>query len=214
MKKILFTIAVVTCTYVSIYLLDRYVSSATRNKLYSSIKKIPYNRVGLLLGTIKTLANGRTNLYYIYRIHAASKLYHSHKIDYILVSGDNSKKTYDEPTTIKKDLIAKGIPESRIYLDYAGFRTLDSVVRAQKVFGQSKFTVISQPFHNERAVFLARRNNIQAIGFNAKDVTVFYGLKTKTRESFARVKMFLDILFGTKPKFLGKKIIIKYTQTK
>ncbi|MEM7183418.1 MAG: ElyC/SanA/YdcF family protein [Spirochaetota bacterium] len=209
MKKTLVAIALLSCAYLSVYVLDRHVSNATRNKLYRSVKKIPYNRVGLLLGTIKTLPNGRINLYYIYRIHAASKLYHSHKIDYILVSGDNSRKTYDEPTTIKKDLQAKGIPENRIYLDYAGFRTLDSVVRAQKVFGQNKFTVISQRFHNERAVFLASRNNIQAIGFNAKDVTVFYGLKTKIRERFARVKMFLDILFGIRPKFLGKKITIE-----
>ena len=175
---------------------------------YNHESQIPANRVGLVLGTSKYLRNGRPNLYYQYRIDAAVRLYKAGKIEYLLVSGDNSTKRYDEPTMMKEDLIAKGIPASRIYLDYAGFRTLDSVVRAKEIFGQSSFTVVSQQFHNERAIFLAKWFELDVVGFNAKDVGVRYGLKTKIRERFARVKMLIDLLLGTRPKFGGEPIQI------
>lgn len=104
--------------------------------------------------------------------------------------------------------MAQGIPESRIFLDYAGFRTLDSVVRAKEIFGQDRFTVISQKFHNERAVYLARHYDIEAIGFNAQDVSVNNGFKTRIREWLARVKVFVDLLTNKQPKFLGEQIEI------
>jgi SanA protein len=126
----------------------------------------------------------------------------------VIISGDNSKSTYDEPTDMKNELVKRGIPESVIFLDYAGFRTFDSVIRAQKVFSQTEFTVISQQFHNERAIVIARHYGIKAIGYNAKDVTAYNGFKTKVREKFARVKLFLDFIIGNEPKFLGKKIEI------
>lgn len=190
----------------SILLVDYYVQIQTKEKLYSQLDTIPKNRVGLLLGTIKTLQSGYPNYYYIYRIEAASQLFHAGKIDYILVSGDNSRKGYDEPTDMKEDLIKKGVPEHKIVLDYAGFRTLDSVVRSNKIFGQKKLTIISQKFHNERAVFIAQYKGIDAIGFQAKDVSTRAGLKVQIRERFARVKMLLDLFLGVQPKFLGKKI--------
>ncbi len=136
------------------------------------------------------------------------KLFEEGKIDYILVSGDNGSKYYDEPSDFKEELIRRGIPAAQIYLDYAGFRTLDSVVRAKKIFGQERITIISQKFHNERAIYLAEKNGISAIGFNAKDLSGKYGLKTKVREYLARTKAFIDILFGVEPKFLGKQITI------
>ena len=185
------------------------VERKTRNSLFNETEKIPKNKVGLLLGTSKYLRDGRINLYYKYRIEAAIRLFKAGKIEFILISGDNGTKEYDEPTTIKNDLIAKGIPSERIYLDYAGFRTLDSVVRSKEIFGQDSITIISQPFHNERAIYIAKRKGIQAVGYNAKDVNVYYGLKTKAREKLARSKMVLDIIFGKKPKFLGETIEIK-----
>ena len=131
------------------------------------------------------------------------------KIEYILVSGDNATLYYNEPYTIKKDLIKAGIPEEKIFLDYAGFRTLDSMVRAKYVFGLDSVTVISQKFHNERAIFLAERKGLHAIGFNAEDITGSDGIKVRLREYFARVKVFIDLTFNTQPKFYGKKIEIK-----
>ncbi|MCL3781269.1 vancomycin high temperature exclusion protein [Prolixibacteraceae bacterium JC049] len=188
---------------------DRLVENSVSNKIYNSTKEIPYNKVGLLLGTSKILSNGLINLYYQYRIEAAIALFQSGKINYILVSGDNSTKDYDEPSTIKTDLIKRGIPANRIYLDYAGFRTLDSVIRCKKIFGQNSITFISQQFHNERAIYIAKRKGIDAVGFNAKDVNVHYGFKTQLREKLARVKMVLDLIFRKHPRFLGQKIEIK-----
>ncbi len=188
---------------------DRLVEKIASNKVYNSTKEIPHNKVGLFLGTGKILSNGRINLYYKYRIDAAVSLFKAGKVDFILVSGDNSTKDYDEPSTIKEDLIKNGIPANRIYLDYAGFRTLDSVVRCKEIFGQNSITIISQQFHNERAIYIAKRKDIEAVGFNANDVNVHYGFKTRLRERFARVKMVLDLMFGKKPKFLGEKIEIK-----
>lgn len=185
------------------------IEGKTEHKTYSSVSDIGYNRVGLVLGTSKFLGNGRLNLFFKYRVEAALELYHSKKIDFILISGDNSRKTYDEPTDFKNALIEGGIPESNIYLDYAGFRTLDSVVRAKKIFGLNKMTVISQKFHNQRAIYLSNYYDIEAIGYNAKDVTGKNGLKVKIREYFARTKVFIDLLLGVKPKFLGKTIQIK-----
>ena len=185
------------------------VTKTVQNKVYNSIEKIPSNNVGLVLGTSKYLKSGYINAYYTYRIDATVKLYKANKISFVLVSGDNGNSEYDEPTTMKEDLIEQGIPANKIFLDYAGFRTFDSVIRADKVFGQSKITVISQKFHIERAIFIANRNNIEAIGFVASNVSVNYGFKTMIREKFARVKLMLDIILNKQPKFLGKKIEIK-----
>ena len=126
-----------------------------------------------------------------------------------MVSGDNSSTDYDEPSTIKNDLVAQGIPPTKIFLDYAGFRTLDSVVRSKEIFGQHEVTIISQQFHNERGIYIAESKGMKAVGINAKDVSTPYGFKTRLRERFARVKMMLDLIFGKKPKFLGEKIQIK-----
>ena len=208
-KKILkFGILIGLLSVIGILAADRLVEKATSDKVYNSTKEIPYNKVGLLLGTGKTLSNGWINLYYKYRIEAAVKLFKAGKVDFILVSGDNSTKEYDEPSTIKEDLIQQGIPSHKIYLDYAGFRTLDSVVRCKEVFGQSSVTIISQQFHNERAIYISKHKDIDAVGFNAKDVDVQYGFKTQLRERLARVKMVIDLVFGKNPKFLGKKVEI------
>lgn len=185
------------------------IELGTRGKTYADTSKIPKNKVGLVLGTAKRLRSGNINKYFEYRIAATAKLYKAGKIDFVLVSGDNGRTEYDEPTDFKDDLVKNGIPEEKIFLDYAGFRTLDSVVRAKKVFGQDSFTIISQEFHNERAIYLAQKNDIKAIGFNAQDATLRYGIKVKIREYFSRTKVFMDILFGVQPKFLGEPIEIK-----
>ena len=165
--------------------------------------------MGLVLGTAKNLVGGRPNLYYSHRISATIALYKAGKIEFVLVSGDNGTKYYNEPKTIKKDLITGGIPAEKIFLDYAGFRTLDSMVRAKEVFGLERVTVISQKFHNERAIYLAEKKGLTAIGFNANDVSGNSGLKVHLREYLARVKVFVDLVFNTQPKFFGEKIKIE-----
>ena len=182
------------------YVTDDYVTS--------SINKLPKEKVGLVLGTSKSLKNGNKNPYFFYRIEAAEELFKSGKIDYIIVSGDNSSQYYNEPEDMQTELIARGIPKTKIFLDFAGLRTLDSVVRAKEIFGQNSYLIISQRFHNERAVFLAQKKGIEAYGYNAKDVNKKAGFKTSLREYFARVKVFWDLFFGVDPKFSGSKVVI------
>lgn len=208
-KKIIGVLLVFIIPFMLVFVANYSIKRNAVNKTFSNSSEIKKNKVGLVLGTAKILKNGRVNLYFKYRIQATVALYKKGKIDFILVSGDNGNKNYDEPTDFKNELIKKGIPSNRIFLDYAGFRTLDSVVRAKEIFGQTSVTIISQKFHNERAIFLAEKNGIKAIGFNAKDLTGKYGLKVRIREYFARTKAFLDILFGVEPKFLGEKVEIK-----
>ncbi|WP_196893243.1 SanA/YdcF family protein [Aureivirga marina] len=185
-----------------------YVKKSTKNQIFTNVNQIPKNKVGLLLGTGKHTSRGHLNLFYKYRIQATEKLYKAGKIEYVLISGDNSRKDYDEPSMMKEDLIELGIPENRIILDYAGFRTLDSVIRANKIFGQDSFTVISQNFHNERAICIANNKNLDVVGFNAKSVSFNYSKKTLVREYLARTKMILDLAINKQPKFLGEPIKI------
>lgn len=185
------------------------VEFSTADRIYREVEKIPHNKVGLVLGTARHQVGGGINPYYQSRIDATIELFRAGKISYVLVSGDNGSVYYNEPNTIKKDLVAGGIPEKKIYLDYAGFRTLDSMIRARIVFGLDSVTVISQEFHTERALFIASKKDLYAIGYSAKDVSGSRGVKVHLREYFARVKVFLDLIFNTQPRFYGKRIEIE-----
>ncbi len=176
---------------------------------YSNIDRVPVRLVGLVLGCVKKVGP-YDNEYFKTRVDAAAKLFHAGKVRYLIVTGDNSHDGYDEPTDLKAALIEKGVPADRIYCDYAGFRTLDSVVRANKVFGQDDCTIISQRFHNERALYLARRHGMpDAVAFDARDPVYGSVYKMYLREVFARCQAVFDVEFlHTKPRFLGKRISI------
>lgn len=191
-----------------IFFCNLAIDKAAEGKLYNNVESVPYNKVGLLLGTAKFLSSGYINYYYQYRIDAAVQLYKARKISYVVISGDNSRPDYNEPELMRTDLIAQGVDSTHIYLDYAGFRTFDSMVRLREIFGQRSATIISQPFHNERALYIASKEGITAVGFNARDVNANAGFKVQAREKLARTKVFLDYLFGNSPKFLGEKISI------
>ncbi|WP_299364511.1 ElyC/SanA/YdcF family protein [Winogradskyella sp.] len=204
MKKIKIIFLIIVFIGLGVFITYHWISFKTRHLVFDKVNLIPKNKVGLVLGTGKYAANGNINLFYKYRIDAAVNLYEAGKIEFILVSGDNSRKNYDEPSDFKNDLIAEGIPKEKIFLDYAGFRTLDSVIRAKEIFGQTSITFISQKFHNQRAIYIADHFNIKAVGFNAKDVH-----NSHLREYFARSKASLDLVFNVQPKFLGEKITIQ-----
>lgn len=208
-KYLKFFILLVTIALLLIVLCNFIIHTSAEEKTFSNVDEIPKNRVGLVLGTSKKLSNGEANPYYTFRVAATVRLFKAGKIDYILVSGDNATIYYNEPSTIQKDLVKHGVPKERIFLDYAGFRTLDSMVRAKVVFGLDSATVISQKFHNERAIFLAEKKGLRAIGYNARDITGQQGFKVQFREYFARVKVFLDLLFNIQPKFYGEPVEIK-----
>ncbi|WP_297797511.1 ElyC/SanA/YdcF family protein [uncultured Eudoraea sp.] len=209
-KKYRFLLALLLLLSILVVIISNFtIEVSARGKTFTDPANTPKNKVGLVLGTSRMLVKGGVNPYYANRIKATIELYKAGKIEFILVSGDNGTIYYNEPTTIKKDLIKGGIPDEKIFLDYAGFRTLDSMVRAKYIFGLDSVTVISQKFHNERAIYLAEKKGLKAIGFNAEGITGKQGVKVQFREYFARVKVFLDLLFNTQPRFYGDKIEIK-----
>lgn len=193
----------------AIWIVNYIVIKDTQGQLYYSVAQIPKNKVGIILGTAKFKDKGRNiiNPYYQYRIDAAVELYMAGKIDVIIVSGDNSTKYYNEPLTMRDDLIARGVPIEKIVLDNAGFRTLDSILRGRDIFGLSNFTIISQTFHNQRALYIANHKNVQTIAFCAQDGHDPW--EEKIREKLARVKMMIDLLMNKQAKFYGDKIEIK-----
>lgn len=178
---------------------------ASRGRLFDDTTNLPSAEVGLVFGTSDTY-KGRQNRYFRYRIDAAVKAWNAGKVKTLIVSGDNRSKYYNEPEKMKAALVVEGVPEDRIVCDYAGLRTFDSVVRAKEIFGVDTILVISQPFQNERAIYLAQAHGIEAYGLNAEDVEMRAGFKTKLREVGARVKMWLDVnVLDTKPTHLGDK---------
>ncbi|MDO9001127.1 MAG: ElyC/SanA/YdcF family protein [Bacteroidota bacterium] len=185
------------------------VFNSTKNQLYNDVKSIPKTKVGIVLGTSRLLRNGTKNLYFSYRINAAKLLFESKKVSYLILSGDNRVDEYNEPKDMHDALIALGVPDSCLILDYAGLRTFDSMVRSKEVFGQDSIIVISQEFHNARAVYISNKIGLTAFGFNAQKVTTQQAVKIKFREYFSRTKCILDLyILNTKPKHLGKKIKI------
>ena len=193
-----------------VYYAKYEIDTVSQGKVYGSIEEVPERKIGLVLGCSKYLSNGRKNLYFQQRIEAAKELYFSDKVKFLLVSGDNSTKYYDEPTTMKKDLIALGVPGNKIYCDYAGLSTLDSVVRTKDVFKENQFIVISQGFHVRRAIYLGLAHDIDLIGYAPQGVSGLGSLKTELRECLARGKALLDVKFlNRQPKFLGEPVIIK-----
>ena len=178
---------------------------ASRGRIFTDPNQIPQTKVGLIFGTSDRV-NGRENLYFRYRIDAAEEVWKSGKVSILIVSGDNRERYYNEPEKMRLALIRRGIPSDRIVCDYAGLSTLYSVIRAKEIFGVDPVLFISQRFQNERAIYLAKANGIQAYGYNARDVNTQGGIKTKLREVAARVKMWLDVnLLKTRPKVMGEQ---------
>jgi SanA protein len=207
-KRILFLGAMpALAAIVSIAGADRLCQSAARNKIFRSTQSIPFNDVALVLGTGKVTARGNLDLHFTQRIEAAAKLYRAGKVRRLLVSGDNHVAGYDEPSDMRDALIAAGVPADAIVCDYAGFRTLDSVVRAKIVFGLSRCTIVSEEFHCPRALWIARKHGLNAIAFAAPDLeSRRWTWRVKAREQLARVACALDLyVLHRKPKFSGPK---------
>ncbi len=208
-RTIIKAIAVFSITFVLLlFLFHLFISWRSAKYIYDNIEELPENDVALVLGTSRYQRDGSANIYFYNRMDAVLKLYENNKISYILVSGDNRTIHYNEPGFMRYELLKRGIPDSVIYLDYAGFRTFDSVIRCHEVFGQNSFTIVSQKFHNQRAIFIARSKNLDAIAFNAGDIDSIKGFRVQIREIFARVKVYIDIITGKKPKFLGEPVKI------
>lgn len=194
---------------------DQACSRVAAGRLFRSTADVPERSVGLVLGTGKQTRRGAPNPHFEHRIAAAAALYHAGKVRHLLVSGDNHVAAYDEPDDMRAALIAAGVPASAITCDYAGFHTLDSVVRAREVFGLNECTIITEEFHCPRALWIAGVHGVDAIAYAAPDVSGRrWSLRADTREQFARAWCALDLhLLHRGPKFLGPKEPILLTDT-
>lgn len=187
--------------------LDRWMSWKTAPYIYENLKSLPHRQVGVVLGTAKYYRGGGINQYYLYRMQGALNAYNSGKINYLLLSGDNALHSYNEPMTMRKDLIAAGVDPADIVLDYAGFRTLDSIVRTRKVFDTNDFIIITQRFHCERALFIALHMGIQAQCYAVPSPKNM--LNIRVREVGARLGALADLyVMKREPHFLGPLIPI------
>ncbi len=210
-RWLLYSGSLLLLAFLIVAIVDWQFVRAARDRRYTRVEEIPHRKVALLLGTGKYLqgSSSRENPMYRYRVEAAAALWHASKVEFILASGDHGTADYDEPSDMTRDLVALGVPHEAIYRDYAGFRTLDSIVRAQHVFGLKQCTIVSQGFHNERALYLARASGLDAIAFDAADVPFAWALKTHLREKIARVAAMVDVhVLHTKPRYYGKRIEI------
>ncbi|MDH5599469.1 MAG: YdcF family protein [Cyclobacteriaceae bacterium] len=195
---------------VVVVLCNVWVVTSTSDRVYSNISEVPYRKVGLVLGTSSKFEDGRPNIFFNQRIATAIKLFKSGKVSFLIVSGDNSTKYYNEPLMMKNALIKGGIPESKITMDFAGLRTLDSIVRSNEIFGQDSITVITQDFHSYRALFIADYYKLNMIAMVPGKLPLKTSGKVRFREFLARPLAILDLfLLNKKPKHLGKKELLE-----
>lgn len=189
-------------------LANAWMIASANGKMYDDLENIQARDVALVLGTSRSYDGKKENPFFTERIRAAAELYFSGKVKHIIVSGDNSNKNYNEPRDMRKALVKLGVPGECITMDFAGLRTLDSVLRCKEIFQQKKFIVVSQGFHNYRALFIANFHGIDAIAYNA-DYPENMSDKTLYREYLARPKALVDLYWlNAQPKYLGDKVNI------
>lgn len=194
---------------------NRWVTLSAEPYVYSDIEALPENDVGLLLGTSPYSRKGNENVLFQHRIDAAAELYKAGKIRHVLASGANPDHTYNEPRKMYYALVEAGVPAEAITLDFAGFRTLDSVVRATAVFKLERYTVISQRFHVYRAIFIARNDGIPAVAYAPPETREKQKRRVLLREALARFNAILDLfLLRTRPRFLGEPVQINLEHAK
>jgi SanA protein len=187
-----------------------WIVSSTKARVFSDAEELPDHRVALVLGTSHKIEGGAPNPFFETRMETAAQLYKLGKIDHFILSGDNRSVFYNEPLEMRKALLRRGVPASAITLDYAGLRTLDSVVRCKKIFGQDKITIITQPFHSYRALFISRYFKIDAVAMVAEEPDFEYSFRVLFREYLARTKAILDLyVLKTSPRFMGQREEVK-----
>ena len=186
-------IAVAFVVVMVVLLCNWWVVHTTQKQVYFDIHRLPANDMALVLGTSRFVKSGRDNLFFRYRMEATARLWKEGKIKHIILSGNNDSEYYNEPSDMRKALVRLGVPESVMTLDYAGFRTFDSVLRCKAVFNQDKITIISQNFHNARALYIGNHEGMDAVAFAAQDVPQGYSLQTLIREYLARPRAMLDV---------------------
>lgn len=186
---------------------ERRLDRAAEAKSFVDAGKVPVVNVALVLGTAPIGPEGGPNRYFVYRLDAAAALYKAGKVKYFIVSGTREGR-YDEPTAMRDGLVARGVPAAAIYRDFGGDRTLDSIVRARRVYGQTRLIVVSQRFHLARALFLALHEGIEAWGFEARDVDQPYSIFTELRRYPSALRAYWDVWNGMRAEEAGKPVRI------
>ncbi|MEU8249635.1 ElyC/SanA/YdcF family protein [Nonomuraea sp. NPDC048916] len=170
------------------------------------LARVPTSQAALVLGA--GLYGGRPTSMLASRLDIAAELYHAGKVSALLLSGDNGRADYDEPTAMRDHLRARGVPDAVMVLDYAGFDTWDSCVRAREVFGAERVTVVTQEFHLPRAVTLCRTAGLDTFGVG-DDSTRQWATTTyvyAARELLATAKGLADALvLHSDPVFPGPR---------
>jgi SanA protein len=174
---------------------NAWIIFATHSSIKNSTNDVAENSVCLVLGTSKKVVGGKANPYFDNRIMAASELYRSGKVKKFILSGDNRTRYYNEPLDMKIALMAQGVPEDAIILDYAGLRTLDSILRCKEIFGHNRIVIVTQKFHSYRAVFISQYYQIDAQAFIAQNIPLDKAISVMFREYLARPKAVLDLYF-------------------
>lgn len=204
-RRILFLcMAMIVVIIAVIAMCDVVVTRNASGKTYEDVDSVPHRRVGLVLGTspISTW-NGRRNYYFDYRVKAGADLYKAGKVDWLVVSGGDYRNTengYDEPVAMRDSLMKQGVDSTRVILDYDGTRTLNSIAKMRDGYCQDSIIIISQEYHNERALYQAKHLGLDAIAFNAKTPGRYTSWwRNRGREVLARVKLFIDVARGLHP---------------
>lgn len=204
----LFKLGIAAILAVTLFVLisNLWVVISTKERIFTNIEAIPTKNVALVLGTSKKLTSGEPNPFFKRRMEAAARLYQDNKVKHIIVSGDNRTIYYNEPADMRKALIELGVPSEAITLDYAGLRTLDSIVRCKEIFGQDQFIIVTQGFHAYRALFISRHFDIQANAYAARTVSARESIHVLLREFLARPKAVIDLyVLNESPRHLGEK---------
>ncbi len=184
--------------------LNLWVVMATHDRIATSPLTCQSREVGIVFGTSHGLVGGGSNPHYQARLDTAAQLYRLRRVSNLLLSGDNRTRYYNEPMTMWRDLRARNVPQEFMTLDYAGFSTFDTLVRAHKVFGVDEAVLVTQPWHLPRALFIADALGLEAVGCPAISERQPPGLKLMMREWLARAATVGDLyLWGRKPRFLG-----------
>jgi SanA protein len=187
-----------------------WVVGTTTGRVYETQQQLPAHRMALVLGTSHRTIAGAPNPYFEKRMETAAELFKNGKVDHFILSGDNRSRYYNEPIEMRKSLVKKGIPPTAITLDYAGLRTLDSIIRCKQIFGQDKITIITQPFHSYRALFISQYYHIDAVAVVAAEPNFENSVKVRLREYLARTKAVLDLyIFKASPRYTGQKEGVK-----
>lgn len=206
------SLTVVGLLMVAVIAANAWVIGFSKPYVYDHLKWVPESKVALVLGTSPYTSSGSENLLFNYRIKAAAQLMQAGKVEHLLLSGSNPSRHYNEPQLMYQALERQGVSGADMTMDFAGFRTLDSVVRASKVFGLDRYTIVSQRYHNFRAVFIARHKGIDAIGYSWPDEDARQPFWTEAREFVARVVAVLDLfVLHSKPRYLGEPVPIDVT---